>query len=87
MRCYCRVVTGVSGSFLRPHQSRLQEQHTSPRHAPRPCTLLPGERPLLLMITPRHHCTRMHIALAIWNESEWACTNPTSASGLYQPHL
>ena len=26
---------------------------------------------LLLMITPRHHCTRMHTVLALSHESEW----------------
>eukprot|EP00964_Phaeocystis_antarctica_P020049 scaffold11066_cov62-Phaeocystis_antarctica.AAC.1 len=31
----------------------------------------PPGRPLLLMITPRHHCTRMHTALALSHESEW----------------
>ena len=61
-----------SVSFLGPrYKSRLQEQPTSPRHATRPCTLLPGERPLLLMITPRHHCTRLHTGLALSHESEW----------------
>ena len=28
-------------------------------------------RPLVLIITPRHHCTRMHTALALSHESEW----------------
>ena len=36
----------------------VSEATISPRHAPRPCTHLPGERPLLLMIMPRHHCVR-----------------------------
>ena len=55
-----------SVSFLGLDKGRSErEQPISPRHAPRPCTLLPGERPLLLMITPRHHCTFMHTALAL----------------------
>eukprot|EP00964_Phaeocystis_antarctica_P087658 scaffold55670_cov69-Phaeocystis_antarctica.AAC.1 len=37
----------------------LREQPISPRHAPRHA-LSSRENTLLLMVTPRHHCTRMH---------------------------
>ena len=52
-------------------QLRLREQPISPRHAPPPCTLLPGDH------TPAHDhatsplCMRMHTALALSHESEW----------------
>eukprot|EP00964_Phaeocystis_antarctica_P061225 scaffold36559_cov58-Phaeocystis_antarctica.AAC.1 len=55
---------GIVGSLqVFRELSRTSEEafsESNPHHQgmPRPCT--PLGRPLLLMITPRHHCTRMH---------------------------
>ena len=72
----CRVLAGVLAGPCRvlltatvDYQSRLPEQHLT-KACPAAMHSPPG-RPLLLMITPRHHCTRMHTALALSHESEW----------------
>eukprot|EP00964_Phaeocystis_antarctica_P066024 scaffold39874_cov66-Phaeocystis_antarctica.AAC.1 len=58
------------------HRRRTTTATTpSPTHITKACPATmhspAGRPPLLLMITPCHHCTRTHTALALSHESEW----------------